>query len=195
MVKRKQVYRGCQKRGLHFETECEDYRGFEVNDLEDDAPKPKKLRSGLLNTRGRDTPATQRKAMERNSASSPLLRLPSEIRNKIYEYALGGNHLEVDYEPHEHKYKTIKKQRYRTHYGGGLYHECAGEGDDIPSSLHLGLLRVCRQIYGEAALLPYALNTFVFESDWVMKRCFETLRPVQKRAMGKVSIPRMVMST
>ncbi|KAI4137026.1 MAG: hypothetical protein L6R39_007506 [Caloplaca ligustica] len=50
--------------------------------------------------------------MKRNFATSPLLRLPPEIRNRIYSLALGPHRIVVRYIPHEHYYKTIKKQRF-----------------------------------------------------------------------------------
>lgn len=128
--------------------------------------------------------------MKRNFATSPLLRLPPEIRNRIYSLALGPHRIVVRYIPHEHYYKTIKKQRYPMHYGGGLYNRCASRDflKEGSRSLRLGLLRSCRQIYGEVALLPYSLNKFAFGNDWEMKRCMHTLRPAHKRAMGKITI-------
>ena len=38
--------------------------------------------------------------------------------------------------------------------------------------LHLGLLRVCRQIYKEAALIPFAEVRFSFESEWIRGKVF-----------------------
>ena len=133
------------------------------------------------------------KSMERNSVVSPFLRLPGELRSKIYGYVLGGHALRIGYSPHVRKTKTIKGQRYHVHAGGGLFnrlveHEVIDHRYEKALSLHLGLLRVCRQVYGEAALLPYAMNTFTFENDWVLRRCFKTLRPTQKRAMTKFAI-------
>lgn len=135
--------------------------------------------------------------MKRNSAVSPFLRLPGEIRNKIYGFTLGDHHLWVGYTPHENKTKTIKHQRYKVHIGGGLYNRLAGHEQKYyrqqeVRTLHLGLLRVCKQVYGEAALLPYEMNVFTFENDWVMRRCLKTLRPAQKRAMAKLFVQKNV---
>lgn len=44
---------GCQRPGLHFETECDDTLS-RVDVFQQYNPKPKKLRSGLLNTREHD---------------------------------------------------------------------------------------------------------------------------------------------
>jgi hypothetical protein len=73
---------------------------------------------------------------QRNATSSPLLRLPPEIRNMIYTLIIDVN--------------TVVFTK------AGL-----GRGRH-PIQDGLALLRVCRQIHAEAALLPYALNTFVF---------------------------------
>lgn len=56
------------------------------------------------------------------------------------------------------------------------------------AGLHLGLLRVCRQIFGEVALLPYSLNSFVFQNTWVMKKVLDSLRPIQKRAIQRMYV-------
>ena len=108
----------------------------------------------------------------------------------LFRTRWGDRHLRVGYTPHQHKIKTIQGERFRVHVGGALYnrlarHEriCHGRQE---GSLHLGLLRVCRQVYGEAALLPYAMNVFTFENEWVMRKCLKRLRPTQKRAMAGV---------
>lgn len=38
--------------------------------------------------------------------------------------------------------------------------------------LHLGLLRIYRQVYTETTLLPFTLNTFIF-SDYLVRRELE----------------------
>jgi len=71
----------------------------------------------------------------RNTAESPLLRLPGEIRNHIYEHVLGQR----TYALWVYSFKATY-----TH----------------PNDL--ALLRVCRKVYDEAKLLPFSLNTFCF---------------------------------
>ncbi|KAI8940193.1 hypothetical protein NX059_003899 [Plenodomus lindquistii] len=78
----------------------------------------------------------------KENASSPLLRLPPEIRNRIWEFALG-----VSAFPARMQGDTIViSQSYWT----------TGKKTVFP------LLYVCRQIYGEAALIPYHANIFDF---------------------------------
>lgn len=52
--------------------------------------------------------------------------------------------------------------------------------------LNLSPLCVCRKLYAEAALLPYALNTFVFDDEVVLPRFGDALLPIQKEAVGKI---------
>ncbi len=120
--------------------------------------------------------------MKRNATVSPLLRLPSEIRNRIYGFVFGVHRLYIDYNPHEHNHKINEGRRERIHVPGGLYH-LAGVGLD--KKICIRLLRVCRQTYEEAALLPYTLNTFHFANIWVDRRFKKESKPVQRRAIGK----------
>ena len=120
-------------------------------------------------------------SMHRNATASPLLSLPPEIRNRIFNLVLGCQRLWISYKPHEHFTRTIKGQRHHVHVPGGLYHQTGARFD---KKLHLGLLRVCRQTYGEVALLPYALNTFFFKDVWVRRKFMKERRPVQQRAIG-----------
>ena len=128
--------------------------------------------------------------MKRNSTTSRLLSLPPEVRNRIYNLVLGGERLAINYEPHQHTYKQINYFCQRVHMGGGLYHHLAPVPyrHDARHTFHLGLLRVCRQIYGETALLPYALNEFSFSNDWVRWKFWKETKPAQQRAVGKYKI-------
>ena len=75
----------------------------------------------------------------------PLLKLPPEIRNTIYEYVLGGHKL------------------YYVAYGDkmSLRHnppDPKSEFAEIPQ--FLALTKTCRQIQAETKLLPFKLNVF-----------------------------------
>ncbi|KAI4673377.1 uncharacterized protein J4E88_008990 [Alternaria novae-zelandiae] len=73
---------------------------------------------------------------ERNAAASPLLRLPPELRNSIFAYAL-----------------------YHERFILGPPDSCGYVVKSRDKNL-LSLLYVCRQIYSETAFLPYKLNSF-----------------------------------
>lgn len=105
-----------------------------------------------------------------NAESSPLLRLPGELRNRIYKDVLGRktvqifrsafmdipgwgcamcfqiyvctNHMPDDSEqPYEHEFCRL--------FPPVTY-------------LYLGFMRCCSQVYSEAALIPFIHNTFSF---------------------------------
>ena len=80
----------------------------------------------------------------RNEAESSLLRLPAELRNKIYEYAVGGHVIELISSKKKPHYKMLSQ-------ANGHYTALAN-----PTVLS----KICRQLHKETALLPYSLNTF-----------------------------------
>ncbi|KAH8733005.1 hypothetical protein GQ44DRAFT_766072 [Phaeosphaeriaceae sp. PMI808] len=86
----------------------------------------------------------------RNQRESSLLRLPAEIRNIIYEYVLGGR---------TYRFKDALHFKHARLNTNGERHT-------------LGLLSVCHQIYSEASLLPYSLNTFSFREFEMSLRPF-----------------------
>ncbi|KAF2850756.1 hypothetical protein T440DRAFT_518050 [Plenodomus tracheiphilus IPT5] len=82
---------------------------------------------------------------QENAKQSPLLRLPAELRNQIWELVLGGNICYVDRKPWS--MHNRKRQSFRV------------------TNVHSALLRICRQVYSETALLPFQLNEFCFYLD------------------------------
>ncbi|KAL1657100.1 hypothetical protein SLS61_000140 [Didymella pomorum] len=109
------------------------------------------------------------KAIKANSRS-PLLCVPPELRNCIWKYALGGHVFEVPI-------RRIFKRRKRVN---------KAKVWDLPKNT-FALLRVCRQIYAETALLPYKHNAFRFYSedafDWAA-----SLRAVQLNLISDIRI-------
>ncbi|KAH6637842.1 hypothetical protein C7974DRAFT_286440, partial [Boeremia exigua] len=83
-----------------------------------------------------------------NTTNSPLLRLPGELRNRIYELVLGGNvfpmtHLDLPRQP----------VNYRI----------------------FGFLLVCRHIHREARWTVFETNTFTFAFPPERLRHYETI--------------------
>lgn len=99
--------------------------------------------------------------VERNS-KSPLLSLPPEIRNRIWEYTFGHNVYEV-LAGHD---RVRRPSIIRLSYG---------------SSTGLALLQSCRQIYSEAALMPLHLSTFVFDSTSKIMRATSQFTKRQRK--------------
>ncbi len=92
---------------------------------------------------------------ERNR-QSPFLRLPGEIRNQIYEYALSGHVVMIYPGPRNWQFLKLKHFRCSSRAPG-----CEKFSPDAWFKLHsLGL--VCRQLHDETKVLPYAYSTFQF---------------------------------
>ncbi|KAH7399514.1 hypothetical protein BKA66DRAFT_565585 [Pyrenochaeta sp. MPI-SDFR-AT-0127] len=95
------------------------------------------------------------KIARQNQRESPLLRLPPEIRNQIFEIVLGGRVFELEGPSCENPNFVERSQHV------------------------LALLAVCRQIYAETSLLPFKLNTF---SAWNFSKLNDCLNRMMKQA-------------
>jgi hypothetical protein len=85
----------------------------------------------------------------RNQKESPLLRLPAELRDKIYGYVFSGGRIIPHFSPIRNTFAIFQGFiRNQTIFG-------PVHGDNP-----LALLYVCRQTYAETALLPF--QEFVF---------------------------------
>ncbi|TKA52550.1 hypothetical protein B0A55_12778, partial [Friedmanniomyces simplex] len=128
----------------------------------------------------------QQQIYESNATNSPLLKLPPEIRNRIWHLVLGGRtlhtytHLRRGVRHVGHSIcrvpdddEAIAKRIVRHNELSGeaegfqLYHQrhstcLLSEHSTIrPAPLSLNILRSCRQVHEEGALLPFKLNEFV----------------------------------
>lgn len=118
--------------------------------------------------------------------NSPLLtKLPPEIRERIWQYALGGKVIRLRLEPgkflhfwnyfesgipiskiNSRHFSQSHLDLYYDHQGVGVLRgvDHSKNGYEIPA----GLLRVCRVIYLEASHILYRQNIFFMESDAVL---------------------------
>jgi hypothetical protein len=147
------------------------------------------------------------------------LRLPAELRLKIYRLLLTGKTIHIDGTIHNYTYiKRISQHDYELFYKSCTRHEQVeplahligtGHTQDPsssathsirdpctqnfkfkrtycidPVSLDVQLLRVCHQIYKEAALLPYAENHFITSHGLrgYFQKAFVTQFSLEKRA-------------
>jgi hypothetical protein len=107
---------------------------------------------------------------------SLLLRLPGEIRNKIWEFAMGRYYVNI---------KEVVHSKTAT----SLYMKVAGcaqisPTDDTPQAHAFHLPEVSRQVYSETATLGYKLNTFIIDFDMAgNKEHMEALLPGQREAI------------
>ncbi|KAH7124124.1 hypothetical protein B0J11DRAFT_331535 [Dendryphion nanum] len=97
------------------------------------------LENGLLDVKRKGKYAK----ISENNTNVPFLQLPGEIRNKIYKLVFGGRKFNI-------VYKRMDLRRRNSH----VFHSF-----DSQKNL-LALLRVCRQIYAEGALILYQESIF-----------------------------------
>ncbi|KAH6879073.1 hypothetical protein BKA58DRAFT_453287 [Alternaria rosae] len=107
-----------------------------------------------------------------NQENSPLLRLPAELRNRIYNFALYRGTGCFDPPP-----KVIKD---------------TGRSGPWPTSNNdksdLALLSTCRQVQSAASILYYALNTFRFKPSSSLDNFTSTLAPAKLNAVKSIDI-------
>ncbi|KAH8882949.1 hypothetical protein GQ53DRAFT_883776 [Thozetella sp. PMI_491] len=138
--------------------------------------RQKRIRKGL-HTSLPDEGTPELELWQLNRDDSPFLRLPPEIRNRIYELLLSVGQINVHYVPWVHKSKT---QSTKGGFGCQLLRReqnpftpkrdgQPGAGAGRIRGLTL-LSGVCRQLYHETVLLPYQLNAWSFENNYVMER-------------------------
>jgi hypothetical protein len=84
----------------------------------------------------------------RNQKESPLLRLPGELRNKIYEYAYGGMIIQTHTD--DKSYPIFEQQSLAI----------------LPFSTNdlLTSTMVCRQFHSEVGVIPLLRNELCFNS-------------------------------
>lgn len=166
----------CRKPWWHPKGTCEDTEKIVASQF-------KKMDSDLFKIKGR-VPAAQNEIMNRNASVSPLLRLPPEIRIRIFKFVLGGQQIWIGH------YPSYSNNFDPSHYGGAFYH--LNTADGTGRGLDIRLLRVCRQVFMETSLLPYALNHFSFVSTSVRQEFERLVRPgkkkVQKKAIGAYDV-------
>ncbi|KAI1588449.1 hypothetical protein Ptr902_10639 [Pyrenophora tritici-repentis] len=130
----------------------------------------KKYRNGKLDLMS--APARFKVLMSLNATQSRLLSLPAEVRNKIFEYAIGDYDIYISAynarATHTHEtvlgtvYRKTTQHSYRMvtiMLPHGTPFRRAHPNDTLPA---LCLPQVCRQLYAETAILPYTLNHFKF---------------------------------
>lgn len=97
-------------------------------------------------------------ARVQGNQQAPLLRLPPEIRDRIWRYALGG----------------------KTFVGVGLWESTYRFGPSKADPENgAALLRTCRQIYSETALHLPRLGNFVYATFSALKRSARKLKRYQ----------------
>jgi len=115
----------------------------------------------------------------------PFFKLPGELRIKIYKFVLGGHLLHVyrDTQPGRHEPTVFRCSEHRdicgleVHTNFYLCRRWAGK-------LDVAVLRVCRQIYQEASVIPLTTNTFKFNDSEALMHFFTSM------PMGQINLIR-----
>ncbi|KAK3631017.1 hypothetical protein LTR56_015982 [Elasticomyces elasticus] len=153
-----------------------------------------------------------REIYNKNATASPLLSLPPEIRTRIWRSLLSGHTIHIDASAidkvQHHVCKntisdyelaqnlkadkdTIRFQTYQDHHAGCKPTNHNDNEGKAESRLHLNVLRACRQIHQEAAILPYAENVFAFASNDDLDFFLDTIIVEQARALQRLVVTRL----
>jgi hypothetical protein len=110
------------------------------------------------------------------NATQSLLSLPPEIRNMIWEYAVGHHQIDI------HNYSRVQRWDIKlTHISRPL-----NKGPNASSNFvapTFAVHKVCRQMYVETSAMIYTLNNFGFDNfdtfdRWILNRALGQMRLV-----------------
>ncbi|KAF2211957.1 hypothetical protein CERZMDRAFT_84920 [Cercospora zeae-maydis SCOH1-5] len=150
----------------------------------------------------------------KNASDSNFLSLPAEVRNQIYALVFGGDTKKIRVlskrghspgldvrrctcESSEQQMIQHSKTTGDLKIFPDLFHSeneehtdyhicCRVRQDDC---LNLGSLRVCRQVYAEAALIPYSINEFIVDTIRDTFSVFTSaLVPAQQRVIKRIAL-------
>lgn len=105
-----------------------------------------------------------------NSINSPLLSLPGEIRQKIWDHAIGGMRIHFEFG------QRVKYSVYDT-----------ADKHDFELEHQFSLPRVCRQIYSKVGANFYRLNVFYFEDYASLNRFRQHMKRAQLEALRTIT--------
>jgi hypothetical protein len=136
-----------------------------------------------------------------NQLESPFLRLPAEIRNRIYDFAFGDKTIKIGYETYRMKSYRNKPNKVTPVF---KYHCTVFNRhinpfrDDVPEALLYSangftlLNNICRQLYLETAYLPFTTSLIAFDSHNIMVNFVlheQYLSRRQRCAITKLALP------
>jgi len=116
-----------------------------------------------------------------NQLQSPLLRLPAELRNQVYNYALSDWNIRIFYQ--EYSMKPVKHM-------SAICRPTYNTGSWIPTNKAiLSLPSVCRQLNMETKLLPFTLNNeFGLETTRCLEKFIERLGHERRSLIANVRL-------
>ena len=151
-------------------------------------------------------PKTKRALRYTPKGHFPFLKLPGELRNKIYDYTISKQHYEIGWIDNNHKNKslTYRLLRLGKAYGPQLEPNTASRRRRLdfsrrgPSqkrlpigSIHPGpaaLLIVCSQMHEEACSVFYSKSSFTFHGLGGLRHFLNNLCPIATKALTRLAI-------
>ena len=134
-----------------------------------------------------------------HNASSPLLRLPIELKLKIYALVLGGNTVHVTGASISRRsdIKRICQVPVGFDGDGKEYHEtkptCPVENGEGPHmTLDASLLETCKSVLEEARYMVFSHNTWIFQGYEAILEFINTLEKAVPNHKGHLSAIRSV---
>jgi hypothetical protein len=104
------------------------------------------------------------KFTQRNQLETPILRLPAELRNKVYQYIFGDKVIALYVTTNRRYAKGSVRGKCQALIKSNTEPHRSARHDNMPlngkTSFTFALLKVSRQIHSEARMLPFHLNTF-----------------------------------
>jgi hypothetical protein len=128
--------------------------------------------------------------------------MPPEVRNQIFEYALGSSDLHISRHPNQPSmtktrlsckvcvslcYCAVRITRGNLNNAHHSHHHVCYT-DIFGYSPDLSLLRSCSQIYMEASLLPLTHNNFMFGETELLPLFTSKLAPMQAAAITSLTL-------
>lgn len=151
-------------------------------------------------------PSTKRELRYTPTGHFPFLRLPGELRNKIYDYEIVKQYYEIEWIDDNHKTKslTYRLPRLSIAYGPHLESGAARRRRQldcsrrVPSQKKLAegaiyagpaaLLAVCSQMHKEACSLFYSKSTFTFHGLGALRHFLNNLSSTATEALTRLVI-------
>ncbi|KAF2437380.1 hypothetical protein P171DRAFT_492128 [Karstenula rhodostoma CBS 690.94] len=154
----------------------------------------KKRENGLVDM-GK-TPPWMVEVAKRNATDSPLLRLPGELRNKIWRYATASNIVNMHDDDSRPDAVVCKGHTVGVVGEDNPIRWLSTRAEDkprLPTAFHLS--EVCRQIYHEVGTLAYSDSIFFF-CNWndegaLIRAWTRTLTSAHRNAITDIAIDDM----
>ena len=181
--------------------------------------QPKKVVPGPLNSRLSEPdlpgkplvclacePNTKRAPRCLPKGQFPFLKLPGELRNKIYEYGILNQYYEIGWVDSNHKNKTLTYRLPKLGRAQGPHLEPGAarrrreldvsrrvpiqkrltEGSIAPGPA--ALLAVCTKVHDEACSVFYSKSTFAFHGLGALRHFLDNLSPIATEALARLVI-------